>query len=154
MGTIVIHRRVKPEEEQEDSMISRVGIDWEKCVLYATVEGVVQTISDFNTFLLEFLHIGSVDRYEIMGVLGYNPQDLDVAANRQSSRKKRLSPERSAFTKTTARDTDRSPRPGTESDYNEKSKLIAKLRYHYEQKVSLRRLVWRSELHLYPWILF
>jgi hypothetical protein len=134
MGTIVIHRKTKADEE--DCLVARVGIEWEKCTLYSAIQNVMSDIADFNEFLLKFLRVTTVDRYEIMGALGYNPNDLDIAANRQSGRKLRASPERPAF-KTTARsETNRSPRL-TDADYNEKTKLMAQLRYHYSQKDGL-----------------
>jgi hypothetical protein len=132
----VIHRKGKPEELQDVCLVARVGIEWEKCSLYSTVQGVMSDVADFNEFLLVFLRVGSVDRYEIMGMLGYNPNDLDLAANRQSGR--RASPERPAFAKTTARsDNQRSPRVVSEAEHNEQSKLLAQLRYHYSQKDGL-----------------
>ncbi len=135
MGTIVIHRKTKLDDE--DCTVARVGIEWEKCSLYSAIQNVMSDIGDFNDFLLGFLRVGTVDRYEVMGALGYNPNDLDIAANRGSGKKLRASPERTAFNKTTSRsETSRSPRL-TDADYNEKSKLMAQLRYHYSQKDGL-----------------
>lgn len=103
MGEIVIHRKGKEEGETE-GCVARVGIEWEKCHLYSLKQGNMEPLTNFNDFLLDFLEIKSTDRYEIMGVLGYNPQDMDSTANKTSNNKKqRQSPERVNFSQKTAR---------------------------------------------------
>lgn len=81
MGFIVIHRRKKRDGEDPDALIARVGIEWEKCGLYSVVQNQLRTIHRFSSFLLEdFLQFRSVDRYETMGFVGYDPQDFDATS--------------------------------------------------------------------------
>lgn len=146
--------------EVDDALQARVVIEWEQFCFFASVNGPEQRptpILDFNTFLLEFLQVRSVDRYEIMGILGYNPQDMQEAVSKKSGSTLK-SADRYVAKPPTARgssldsglgaDTIRSHSPLTprsssptaqavspvEVGDREKAKLMARLRYHYHQK--------------------